>query len=191
MSPLNFFAGFNEKPHPRGLGRRGGTTSSASTSVAGATGLSCCYLSSTKIFGSGLTGTTVCHDVIRQRLTFAQSPHTGAFDSADVNEDVVAAVRWLDKAKALLGIKPLHCTRVHTVCFRVRAGPGARSCGQCPISRCWRMSETCAPQDLRRKRNSCSASIDDDTIHQQLRKSRIPRTGPSPTRIRRLAVPRG
>jgi len=76
---------------------------------------SCCYLSSTKIFGSGLTGTTVCHDVIRQRLTFAQSPHTGAFDSADVNEDVVAAVRWLDKPKALLGVKPLHCTRVHKV----------------------------------------------------------------------------
>ena len=95
---------------------RGMTTSSASTSVAKATGLSCSYLSSsTKIFGGGLARTTVCDDVIRQRLTFAQSSHTSAFDSADVNEDVVATVRWLDKAKALLGVKPLHCTRVHKV----------------------------------------------------------------------------
>src|SRR3569623_2462 len=108
------------------------TTSSASTSVAGATGLSCSYLSSsTKIFGGGLARTTVGDDVIRHRLTFAESAHAGAFDRADMNKDVVAAVCRLDKAEALLGVKPLHCTGVHQVVLWYSAGSGARSCGQC------------------------------------------------------------
>ncbi|MCA3647725.1 MAG: hypothetical protein IOC42_00045, partial [Methylobacterium sp.] len=71
------------KTPPPKIWERGMTTSSASTSVARATGLSYSYLSSsTKIVSGGLARTTVCDDVIRHRLTFAESAHAGAFDLA-------------------------------------------------------------------------------------------------------------
>ena len=125
-------------------------------------------LSSTKIFGSGLARATVCDDVIRQRLTFAQSTHTGAFDRADMNKNVIATACRLDKAEALLGVKLLHCTCVHQVflsharrTWRAELRPVFRlvDVGEC--------LKRARGQDLRRKRNSCSASI--ETIHQQLR----------------------
>jgi hypothetical protein len=72
-------------------------------------------LDGAQIFGGGLAGPAVSNDVESDFLAFVKSAHAGAFDRADMNEDVVTAVFRLDEAEALLVVEPLHSTRIHGI----------------------------------------------------------------------------
>src|SRR5271165_6838577 len=67
-------------------------------------------------------------------LAFVEVVHPGAFDGADVNKHVRAAIIRLDETKALLGVEPLHGSDWH-MCLPfcamraiVRAPRGVRCC---------------------------------------------------------------
>ena len=46
-------------------------------------------------------------------LPLVEGTHAGAFDGADMNENVFAAVYGLNETKALLAVKPLHNSLIH------------------------------------------------------------------------------
>jgi hypothetical protein len=66
-----------------------------------------------EIAGSGLARAAINQDLIGDRLTFGELIDAGALDSADVDENVLAAVVGLDEAIALLRIKPLNFSGRH------------------------------------------------------------------------------
>ena len=53
------------------------------------------------------------HNVERDFLSLVEAAHPGAFDSADVDEYVLAAVIWLDEAEAFLAVEPLYGSLRH------------------------------------------------------------------------------
>src|SRR5262249_4660112 len=63
--------------------------------------------------GCELAGAAILDQLIADLLTFAQIIKTGALDSADMNEDVLATVIRLDETVAFLGIEPLDGARAH------------------------------------------------------------------------------
>jgi len=68
---------------------------------------------SAQIIRRGLAGSSICNNVKRDLLSLVEGMHTGAFDGADVHEDILAAVVRLDKAEAFLAIEPLHGSLRH------------------------------------------------------------------------------
>jgi hypothetical protein len=68
-----------------------------------------------QIFSGRLAAPAVRDDVVRHLLALVEGVHAGAFDRADMNEDVLAAVLRLNEAKTLLAVKPLHSTRIHAI----------------------------------------------------------------------------
>lgn len=61
-------------------------------------------------------------------VTFTQIIVAGAFDRADVNEGVAAAVIRLNEAKTFLGVEPFHGSRSHRVVFHEESAA-------CPLKR--------------------------------------------------------
>jgi hypothetical protein len=57
-------------------------------------------------------------------LSLVEAVHSGAFDSADVHEHILAAVIRLNEAEAFLAIKPFYCTLRHMTFFHVRVSVG-------------------------------------------------------------------
>src|SRR6185295_12337381 len=53
------------------------------------------------------------HDVKGDLLSLVEGAHPGAFDRADMDEDILAAVFRLNEAETLLAIEPLHGSLVH------------------------------------------------------------------------------
>src|SRR5271165_2812627 len=74
-----------------------------------------------ELVGGHLARALVGDQLKADLLTFAQIVHSRAFDGADMNEGVLAAVVGLDEAEALLRVKPLHCANRHDDPFRMRA----------------------------------------------------------------------
>ena len=72
-------------------------------------------LGGAQILSGRLSSPAVRDDVERHFLTLVEGAHARAFDRADMNEDVFAAVFRLNESEALLVVKPLHNTRVHRV----------------------------------------------------------------------------
>ena len=66
-----------------------------------------------QILGSRLARAAVCNDIEADVLSLVEGAHTGAFDRADMDENVFAAVRGLNETKALLAVKPLHNSLIH------------------------------------------------------------------------------
>jgi hypothetical protein len=66
-------------------------------------------LDSAEIVGRRLAGPTVGNDLESDLLSFVKVLHTGAFNRADMHEDVLAAIVRLNEAEALLAIEPLNC----------------------------------------------------------------------------------
>src|SRR6185312_13690618 len=96
--------------------RRGARNHSlASTSVVKAAWLVRCRLGALQIFRGRLAGLAIGHDLVRDLLAFAEGAHSSAFDRADVNEDVLAAVLRLNETETLLAVKPLHGARAHKI----------------------------------------------------------------------------
>jgi len=61
-----------------------------------------------KATGGLLAAATVCLHLVGDLLSFDQVAHSGALDSGDVDENVLAAVIRLDEAKALGFVEPLN-----------------------------------------------------------------------------------
>ena len=66
-----------------------------------------------QIFCGRLAGPAVSNHVERNLLSLIERAHAGAFNRADMNEDILASLVWLNEAKAFLAIKPLHSSRIH------------------------------------------------------------------------------
>jgi hypothetical protein len=66
-----------------------------------------------QIFCTHLAAHLISLDLERDLLTFRQPGQACPFNGADVHEHVIAAIVWLDKAKALLAIEPLDGTCRH------------------------------------------------------------------------------
>jgi hypothetical protein len=54
-----------------------------------------------------LAGLSIGNNVERHLLSFVKAVHPGAFDRADVHEDVLATIMRLDEAEAFLAVEPL------------------------------------------------------------------------------------
>src|SRR5215471_15256472 len=63
----------------------------------------------------GLSGLAVGYQVERDFLTLVEAIHPGAFDSADVDEYVLAAIIRLDEAVAFLAVEPLYGSLRHVI----------------------------------------------------------------------------
>src|SRR5262249_55923835 len=66
-----------------------------------------------QIFGGRLAGAAVCDDIETDSLPLIEGAHAGAFNRADMNEDIIAAIGGLNEAKTLLAVEPLHNSRIH------------------------------------------------------------------------------
>jgi hypothetical protein len=91
-------------------------------------GSSCHRSGSAQIVGRGFAGPSIGDNVERDLLSLVEAMQSGAFDCADVHEDILAAVIWLDEAEAFLSIEPLHGSLRHIFSFRYvcrRAARGA------------------------------------------------------------------
>jgi hypothetical protein len=121
-------------------------------------------LSYAQIFGGRLA--TVGDNIEHHGLTFAKAAHTRPFDSADMDKDVLPAIRGLNKSKAFLAIEPLHNSLIHRVVLSdsVHVGSDARlPRRQSRFIDFGEGSETCAPVSNEAKRPSHSASIENNT----------------------------
>jgi hypothetical protein len=85
---------------------------SASTSVVKAASR-CGSLRGAQIFCGRLAGAAVCNDFERKLLPLVEGAHAGAFNGADMNEDILASLVGLNETKSLLAVKPLHSSRIH------------------------------------------------------------------------------
>jgi hypothetical protein len=66
-----------------------------------------------QILGSRLARAAIGDDIEADVLSLAEVAQTGAFDRADMDENVLATVCRLNEAKALLAVKPLHNSLIH------------------------------------------------------------------------------
>src|SRR5271166_6789072 len=66
-----------------------------------------------QIVGRGLSGLSISNNLKRDLLSLVEAVHSGAFDRADMHEDILAAVVGLNESEALLTIKPLDCSLYH------------------------------------------------------------------------------
>src|SRR5260370_841449 len=66
-----------------------------------------------QIFCRGLARPSISNNVEGDLLSFVKTMHPGAFDRADVHEDILAAIIRLDKAEAFLAVEPLHGSLRH------------------------------------------------------------------------------
>src|SRR5215211_2554937 len=80
-----------------------------------------------QILSSRLASPAVCNDLEGDLLPLLERAHAGAFDRADMNEDILVAGLRLNEAEAFLGVKPLHSSLVHGSSsfwyMRVQAAP--------------------------------------------------------------------
>src|ERR1700730_158073 len=74
-----------------------------------------------KVFGRFLAVLRAAHDFERDFLTLVQRVETRAFDGADMDEHILAAVIRLNEAVAFLRIKPLYGALAHGSCPSVSA----------------------------------------------------------------------
>src|SRR5260370_23081112 len=84
-----------------------------------------------QIVRRGLTRLSVSNNVESDLLSLVEPMHPSAFDCADMHEDILAAVIWLDEAEALLDIEPLHGSLRHLALLSVTyvVGPRASAAG--------------------------------------------------------------
>jgi hypothetical protein len=64
-----------------------------------------------QIVRRGLSRPSIGNNLERDLLPFIEAVHPGAFDRADVHEDVIAAFIRLNESETLLAVKPLDCSR--------------------------------------------------------------------------------
>ena len=94
---------------PRSRDRRGAREPKllASTSVVNEVPVQS-SLENLQIRSRALAGLTIGDEIVRDFLSLIKSIHSSAFDGADMDENILAAVTRLNEAKSLLAIEPLH-----------------------------------------------------------------------------------
>jgi putative tryptophan/tyrosine transport system substrate-binding protein len=85
----------------------------ASTSVVKARWYRRCRLNGAQIICRRLAGPSISNNFERDLLSLIEAVHSRAFDRADMDEDVLAAIVRLNEAKAFLAIEPLHGSLRH------------------------------------------------------------------------------
>jgi hypothetical protein len=76
-------------------------------------GPSRCRLDSVQIVRRGLACPSIGDNVESDLLSLAEDTHASAFYRADVDEDILAAIIWLNEAEAFLVVEPLHGSFCH------------------------------------------------------------------------------
>src|SRR5262249_46034439 len=90
-------------------------------------------LENLQIRSRALAGLTIGDEIVRDFLSLIKSIHSSAFDGADMDENILAAVTRLNEAKSLFAIEPLHGSLCHKIflsdCARIcpRARPHCRA----------------------------------------------------------------
>src|SRR3954471_324079 len=81
-------------------------------------------------------------DFVVDLLAFHQRAHAGAFDGADVHEDVFRAVGRLDESEALLAVEELHgtCSHYGSPCVATLVNPAHADRATDKASEFWEMS---------------------------------------------------
>jgi hypothetical protein len=74
-------------------------------------------LGGAQIVRGGLPRAIVLDDIERDALSLIQCAETGSFDGADMDENVLRAILWLNETEAFLVVKPLYSTFIHKVPF--------------------------------------------------------------------------
>src|SRR5208283_2348134 len=83
-----------------------------------------------QLIGGRLAAAPIYGQLVAELLSFGEPRQTRALDSADMNEDVVPAVLWLNEAEPLLSIEPFHFAGRHDFSLS-RSGITGRSRGPC------------------------------------------------------------
>src|SRR5258708_2221908 len=73
-----------------------------------------------KVFRAGLAAYAVGFGFERKLLAFIERAQPCAFDSADMNEDVSAAIVRLNEAEALGCVEPFNCSGSHVSLSKMR-----------------------------------------------------------------------
>jgi hypothetical protein len=81
--------------------------------IAGPSSFLCFGSRCAQIACRGLACFAISNEIEKDPLSLVEATHAGAFNSADMNEDVLAAVVWLNESKALMAIEPLHGSFCH------------------------------------------------------------------------------
>src|SRR5262245_34976322 len=123
------------------------TICSASTSVVRSGRCFAPNSAGAQVVGGRFAGAAISGHVERDLLTFVQRAHSGAFDRADVHEDVLTAVIRLNEAEAFLAVEPLHGSLGHREILDRRCTLRARHANACRGDSFdfGKVSETCAP----------------------------------------------
>src|ERR1700736_6130631 len=66
-----------------------------------------------QIVRRGLSGPSIGNNLERDLLSLIEAVHPGAFDRADMHEDILAAVIGVNESEALLTVEPLDCSLHH------------------------------------------------------------------------------
>jgi hypothetical protein len=84
-----------------------------------------------KLVRRHLAGSSVFGQLEADFLTFEKIAHPGAFDGADVNENVLTTIFRLDETEAFLAIEPLDCASAHDEpLFACVKEPRRRNCAE-------------------------------------------------------------
>jgi hypothetical protein len=93
-----------------------------------------CRLRGAQILSSRLASPAVCNDVEGDLLPLVEATHTGAFDRADMNEDILVAALGLNESEAFLAVKQFPCS---WELFLLVRGCSSRAITQPVSSRFW------------------------------------------------------
>jgi hypothetical protein len=72
-----------------------------------------CRSGGAQIVCGGLTRPSISHDLERDSLSLVEAVHPGAFDGADMHENILTAVIRLDETEAFLAVEPLYGSLRH------------------------------------------------------------------------------
>src|SRR5262245_14179143 len=75
--------------------------------------VSCCLSDGAQIVRRRLARLSISNNIEGDLLSLIEALHPGAFDRADVHEDILAAIIRLDEAEAFLAVEPLHGSLRH------------------------------------------------------------------------------
>ena len=110
-----------------------------------------------------LSGLAIGNNVERDLLSLIEAVHAGAFDCADMHEDIFAAVLGSNESETFLAVKPLDCSLHHGSfpCVCVKIKPRANAAGSFEILGEGRQSGALiAARPIRSAENSMPAYIE-------------------------------
>jgi hypothetical protein len=76
-------------------------------------GADCGRLRGAQILRGRFASPAVCNDIKGNLLSLVEGAHAGAFNGADMNENILVSLVRLNEAETLLAVKPLHSSRIH------------------------------------------------------------------------------